>query len=95
MFCDFSMTGYPLSLKTDVKVPSAKKLREILIFSWHLESHWQAGSVVQCTPRDPYQNVTDTEHWLPVCGFLIEVCESITESCRVSEPFFEPGYYGN
>ncbi len=44
-----------LSLKTDVKVPSVRhkqnKLREILIFCWHLESHWQAGSVVQCTPR--------------------------------------------
>ncbi len=68
-----------LSLKNELSESSKrnehKNLREKkIIFCWHLEGHWRKeqdpdphqlveGTDPRIRIRDPYQNVTDPEHW--------------------------------
>jgi hypothetical protein len=46
---------------------TTKKLKLKVIFCWHLEGHCRkeqdSDLVVRGPDPDPYQNVTDPEHW--------------------------------
>jgi hypothetical protein len=39
---------------------AAKTIRKKLVFCWHLGSYWRKE---QDPDSDPYQNITDPEHW--------------------------------
>ncbi len=60
-----------LSMKNDVNVPSKSNKQKNL----HLEGHWPKSRIrisEETNPEpEPYQNVTDPEHWfLNTCGLV-------------------------
>jgi hypothetical protein len=67
MLIGFFVHKMALSLKNYVNVAS-KSNKQKNFFSGHLEGHWILGS-----GSEPYQYVTDPQHWLQ--GVRVAFCE--------------------